>query len=110
VPTGGGGYFRFFPYKLSEWMIRRVNRVDGQPAIFYFHPWEIDPAQPRVPGVGFQTRFRHYVNLHRTEAPLAQLLRDFRWERVDVAFGPALNHPAVPSAGAPSVPTAALAA
>jgi hypothetical protein len=72
-------------------MIRRVNRVDGQPAIFYFHPWEIDPAQPRVPGVGFKTRFRHYVNLHRTEARLAQLLRDFRWERVDVAFSGALG-------------------
>jgi polysaccharide deacetylase family protein (PEP-CTERM system associated) len=110
VPTGGGGYFRFFPYRLSEWMIRRVNRVDGQPAIFYFHPWEIDPGQPRVPGVGFKTRFRHYVNLHRTEARLAQLLRDFRWERVDVAFGAALGQPAVPSAGAALLPAGALAA
>lgn len=110
VPTGGGGYFRFFPYRLSEWMIRRVNRVDGQPAIFYFHPWEIDPSQPRVPGVGFKSRFRHYVNLHRTEARLAQLLRDFRWERVDVAFASALGQPAASSAGAPVVAAAALAA
>ena len=110
VPTGGGGYFRFFPYRLSEWMIRRVNRVDGQPAIFYFHPWEIDPSQPRVPGVGFKTRFRHYVNLHRTEARLAQLLRNFRWERVDVAFAVALRQPVAPSAGSAAVSAAALAA
>jgi hypothetical protein len=63
-----------------------------------------------VPGVGFKTRFRHYVNLHRTEARLAQLLRDFRWERVDVAFASALGQPAVPVAGAAPLPTAALAA
>ncbi|MCU0949541.1 MAG: DUF3473 domain-containing protein [Burkholderiaceae bacterium] len=98
VPTGGGGYFRFFPYDISAWMIRRVNRIDRQPAIFYFHPWEIDPEQPRVPGVGFKTRFRHYVNLHRTEARLAQLLRDFRWTRVDAAFADALGLAAAPTA------------
>lgn len=110
VPTGGGGYFRFFPYRLSEWMIRRVNRVDGQPAIFYFHPWEIDPSQPRVPGVGFKSRFRHYVNLHRTEARLAQLLRDFRWDRVDVAFGAALGLAEGQAAEAAPAPVTALAA
>jgi polysaccharide deacetylase family protein (PEP-CTERM system associated) len=107
LPAGGGGYFRLAPYRLSEWMIRRVNRVDGQPAIFYFHPWEIDPEQPRVPGVGLKTRFRHYVNLRRTENRLAQLLRDFRWERVDVAFAGALGlQPAV----AGTAPAQALAA
>jgi polysaccharide deacetylase family protein (PEP-CTERM system associated) len=110
VPTGGGGYFRFFPYRLSEWMIRRVNRVDGQPAIFYFHPWEIYPDQPRVPGVGLKTRFRHYVNLRRTEERLAQLLRDFRWERVDVAFASALGLPAASAASTAPLPTAAVAA
>ncbi len=104
VPTGGGGYFRFFPYKLSEWMIRRVNRLDGQPAIFYFHPWEIDPAQPRVPGAGLKTRFRHYVNLSRTEGRLAQLLRDFRWDRVDVAFAVALGSPGALSTAAVTAP------
>jgi hypothetical protein len=54
--------------------------------MFYFHPWEIDPEQPRIPGVGAKTRFRHYVNLHRTAPRLKQLLRDFRWSRVDRVF------------------------
>jgi polysaccharide deacetylase family protein (PEP-CTERM system associated) len=87
LPAGGGGYFRFFPYPVSQWAIRRVNRVDGRPAIFYFHPWEIDPDQPRISGVSLKTRFRHYVNLHRTEARLTALLSDFHWDRVDRTFG-----------------------
>jgi polysaccharide deacetylase family protein (PEP-CTERM system associated) len=87
LPAAGGGYFRFLPYPVSQWAIRRVNRVDGRPAIFYFHPWEIDPDQPRVAGVSLKTRFRHYVNLHRTEARLSLLLADFHWDRVDRAFG-----------------------
>jgi len=86
LPAGGGGYFRLAPYRVSRWAIRRVNRVDGRPAIFYFHPWEIDPEQPRVAGVGLKTRFRHYLNLHRTEARLKRLLGDFRWDRIDRAF------------------------
>jgi polysaccharide deacetylase family protein (PEP-CTERM system associated) len=86
LPAGGGGYFRLAPYAVSRWAIQRVHRVDRRPAIFYFHPWEIDPDQPRVAGVGVKTRFRHYLNLHRTEARLAQLLSDFRWDRVDRVF------------------------
>jgi polysaccharide deacetylase family protein (PEP-CTERM system associated) len=82
-PAGGGGYFRLLPYKMSRWLVRRVNEVDGQPAIFYFHPWEIDAAQPRVPGIDLKTRFRHYVNLGRTEQRLRCLLADFRWGRLD---------------------------
>jgi polysaccharide deacetylase family protein (PEP-CTERM system associated) len=82
-PAGGGGYFRLMPYVMSRWLLRRVNRVDRQPAIFYFHPWEIDAAQPRVPGIDAKTRFRHYLNLHRTERRLRQLLFDFEWGRVD---------------------------
>ena len=82
-PAGGGGYFRLLPYTMSRWLLRRVNQVDQQPAIFYFHPWEIDPDQPRVPGIDAKTRFRHYVNLHRTERRLRQLLFDFDWGRVD---------------------------
>ena len=82
-PAGGGGYFRLMPYTMSRWLLRRVNHVDHQPAIFYFHPWEIDPDQPRVPGIDARTRFRHYVNLHRTERRLRQLLFDFDWGRVD---------------------------
>ena len=87
LPAGGGGYFRLLPYRLSRWALQRVNEVDARPAIFYLHPWEIDPAQPRVPGAGLKTRFRHYVNLHKTESRLGRLLRDFRWGRVDEVFG-----------------------
>lgn len=87
LPAGGGGYFRLAPYPLSRWALRRVNAIDQQPAIFYFHPWEIDPQQPRVSGTSLKTRFRHYVNLHKTEARLARLLHDFRWGRVDEVFG-----------------------
>ncbi|HEY1288904.1 MAG TPA: XrtA system polysaccharide deacetylase [Burkholderiales bacterium] len=86
LPAGGGGYFRLLPYVVSRALIRRVNRVDQRPAIFYFHPWEIDPAQPRVPGTSARTRFRHYVNLRRTESRLGRLLRDFRWRRMDEVF------------------------
>jgi len=85
-PAGGGGYFRLAPYALSRWAINRVNRVDRRPAIFYFHPWEIDPQQPRVNGVGLKTRFRHYINLNKTELRLQQLLSDFRWDRIDRIF------------------------
>ena len=87
LPAGGGGYFRLAPYGLSRWALRRVNTVDRRPAIFYFHPWEIDPEQPRVPGTSLKTRFRHYVNLDKTESRLGRLLRDFRWGRVDEVFG-----------------------
>jgi polysaccharide deacetylase family protein (PEP-CTERM system associated) len=88
-PAGGGGFFRLMPYAMSRWLLQRVNRHDHAPAIFYFHPWEIDSAQPRVPGIDARTRFRHYVNLSRTEARLRQLLRDFAWSRVDSVFLPA---------------------
>lgn len=85
-PAGGGGYFRLLPYAVSRWQIARVNREDGRPAIFYFHPWEIDPEQPRVREASAKTRFRHYVNLERTEARLNRLLRDFAWRRADEVF------------------------
>lgn len=86
LPAGGGGYFRLLPYRLSRALIRRVNELDRRPSVFYFHPWEIDAAQPRVPGTSLKTRFRHYVNLDRTEARLRRLLRDFRWRRMDEVF------------------------
>ncbi len=81
-PAGGGGYFRLMPYSVSRWLIRRVNAED-QAAVFYFHPWEIDPDQPRIDGVDAKTRFRHYVNLHRTASRLDKLLADFEWDRMD---------------------------
>jgi polysaccharide deacetylase family protein (PEP-CTERM system associated) len=82
-PAGGGGYFRLMPYAVSRWLIQRVNADDRRAAIFYFHPWEIDPEQPRVQGANARTRFRHYVNLQRTSTRLQMLLRDFRWSRMD---------------------------
>lgn len=86
LPIGGGGYFRLLPYPLSRWCMRQVNRRDGQACIFYFHPWEIDPDQPRVPGITLKTRFRHYLNLGRMETRLRSLLKDFRWDRMDRIF------------------------
>ena len=90
-PASGGGYFRLMPYGLSRWMIERINRVDNMPAVFYFHPWEVDIEQPRIAGISAKTRFRHYVNLERTEDRLARLLQDFSWGRMDEVFLPALQ-------------------
>lgn len=80
-PVAGGGYFRLFPYILFKKGIKRINNLEKQPAIFYFHPWEIDPEQP-VQDVGWKTRIRHYTNLHKTEDRLKRLLSDFKWGRV----------------------------
>jgi polysaccharide deacetylase family protein (PEP-CTERM system associated) len=97
LPSSGGGYFRLLPYALSRWMLRQVNQREAQPAVFYCHPWEIDAEQPRVPGVDWKTRFRHYVNLDRTEARLQRLLQDFRWDRMDRVFlGPARHRRPAP--------------
>jgi polysaccharide deacetylase family protein (PEP-CTERM system associated) len=81
--AGGGGFFRLFPYRLSRWAIRRVNGRDQRPAIFYFHPWEIDPDQPRVAEAPLKSRLRHYSNLARMAPKLRKLLRDFEWGRTD---------------------------
>lgn len=86
LPSSGGGYFRLLPYALSRWLIEQVNRRDQQSAVFYFHPWEIDAEQPRIAGIDAKTRFRHYVNIARTEARIGQLLQDFAWGRMDEIF------------------------
>jgi len=86
LPAGGGGYFRLLPYALSRWMMEKVNREDGEPALFYFHPWEVDPGQPRPEGLGAKARFRHYINIDRMERRLEQLARDFKWDRMDRIF------------------------
>jgi polysaccharide deacetylase family protein (PEP-CTERM system associated) len=86
MPCGGGGYFRLFPYAWTRWALHRVRHSDGQATVFYFHPWEIDPAQPRIAGIDARSRFRHYVNLGRFEAKLTRLLRDFRWAPVKEVF------------------------
>jgi len=86
LPSSGGGYFRLLPYPVSRWLLRKVNREDREAAVFYFHPWEIDPGQPRVAGIDARTRFRHYVNIPRMQGRLQQLLGDFRWGRMDDIF------------------------
>ena len=85
-PAGGGGFFRLYPYSLSRWNIQQVNNRDKQVAIFYFHPWEIDPEQPRQEGISLKSRFRHYLNLDKTENRLKRLLNDFQWQRMDSLF------------------------
>ncbi len=85
-PCGGGGYFRLLPYAYFRWSIGRVNRVDRAPSVFYFHPWEIDPDQPRPSGLSYRTRIRHYTNLDRMEGRLKRLLEDFSWNRMDTLF------------------------
>ena len=88
LPAAGGGWFRLLPYEVSRWMLRRVNAQEQAPCMFYFHPWEVDHAQPRPAGLSAKTRFRHYVNLHRMPGRLKKLLADFEWDRVDRVFLP----------------------
>jgi polysaccharide deacetylase family protein (PEP-CTERM system associated) len=86
-PCGGGGYFRLLPYAMFRWMLRRVNEQDGQPGLFYFHPWEVDAAQPRIKNAPLKSRFRHYLNLDSMTRRLDRLLTDFSWGRMDEVFG-----------------------
>ncbi len=83
LAAGGGGWFRMFPYAFSRWAFEQVNRQDERPGIFYFHPWEIDPGQPRVAHAPLKSRLRHYTNLSVMEAKMDRILRAFRWGRVD---------------------------
>lgn len=84
VAAGGGGFFRVLPYAFSRWAIRQVNRVERRPAVFYFHPWEIDPEQPRVPNAPMRSRLRHYTNLDKMAGKLAGLVHEFAWGRMDM--------------------------
>jgi len=86
LPCGGGGFFRFYPYALSKWAFNRVNNQENESAIFYFHPWEIDPEQPRQPGLSLKTRTRHYLNLNRMENRIKRLLTDFNWDTMANVF------------------------
>lgn len=83
LAAGGGGFFRVLPYAFSRWAIRQVNTQDRRPAVFYFHPWEIDPAQPRVAGAPLRSKLRHYTNLDVMAEKLEQLIREFAWGRMD---------------------------
>jgi polysaccharide deacetylase family protein (PEP-CTERM system associated) len=78
LPVGGGGYFRLLPYAWTRWGMSRVNNKEGRATVFYLHPWEIDPDQPRLNG-SLLSRYRHYTNLSRTEKRLKRLLSDFRF-------------------------------
>ena len=84
LAAGGGGFFRVIPYAFTRWAIRQVNGREGRPAIFYFHPWEIDPGQPRVAGAPLKSRLRHYANLEKMAGKLRQLVHQFAWGRMDL--------------------------
>ena len=86
LPCGGGGFFRLYPYGLSKAAYRYINTVEKQSGIFYFHPWEIDPEQPKQQGISFKTRFRHYLNLNDMENRLQKLLQDFSWNTMEAVF------------------------
>jgi len=83
MAAGGGGFFRLLPYAFSRWAMERVNRRDERPVVFYFHPWEIDPGQPRVAHAPIRSRLRHYTHLDRMEPKLRRMLKDFAWGRMD---------------------------
>jgi len=94
LPIGGGGYFRLYPYAFSRWAINKVNTDENKSTLFYFHPWEIDPDQPRQQA-SLKSRFRHYLNLSRMENRLHCLLKDFNWGRMDdIYLSQALDAPA----------------
>ena len=86
LPCSGGGYFRLLPYRMFRAGLRRFNARDRASGMFYTHPWEIDPDQPRVSAAPAIARFRHYVGVGRTADRVACLLRDFAWDRVDRVF------------------------
>lgn len=86
LPVAGGGYFRLLPYWLSKRLINRYLQSNSSPYMFYFHPWEIDPDQPRVEGASVKSKFRHYVNLGRMEGKLIALLQDYKWNTVKQVF------------------------
>ncbi|HEX3754281.1 MAG TPA: XrtA system polysaccharide deacetylase [Rhizomicrobium sp.] len=86
LPCGGGGYFRLLPYWWSAFQLRRVAQREEGPCMFYFHPWEIDPRQPRIPGASLKTRIRHYTNLGVMQPRLKKILGAFSWSRVDAVY------------------------
>ncbi len=90
VPCAGGGYFRLMPYPLYRMLLRRYHRAEHAAGVFYFHPWEVDPGQPRMQKAGRMAQFRHYVNIPAMQSRLERLLQDFTWDRMDRVFAPAL--------------------
>lgn len=98
LPCSGGGYFRLLPYAVFRRGLQRLHRTERRSGIFYTHPWEIDARQPRIRGARAGARFRHYVNLSRTEQRLERLLHDFAWDRMDHVFADLLHMPAAMAA------------
>lgn len=92
VAAGGGGFFRVLPYGFSRWAIRQVNRREERPAVFYFHPWEIDARQPRVKGAPIRSKLRHYTNLDKMAGKLRDLVHEFRWGRMDALARHEVRH------------------
>lgn len=82
LPIAGGGYFRLLPYSVTRWGLKRINQKEQQPFVFYLHPWEFDPQQPRMAGASAKSRFRHYLNLGKTEERFRRLLDDFKFGRI----------------------------
>lgn len=82
LPIAGGGYFRLLPYGVTRWGLNRINRDERQPFVFYLHPWEFDPRQPRMEGASMKSRFRHYLNLDKTEKRFSRLLADFDFQPI----------------------------
>jgi polysaccharide deacetylase family protein (PEP-CTERM system associated) len=87
VPISGGGYFRLYPYALTRWALNRFSQSESQPYIFYLHPWEVDPDQPRMEGLTAKSRFRHYLNLGRVEGRLDRMMDDFEWSSMKACYG-----------------------
>jgi len=85
-PVAGGGYFRLMPYWLSKGLINRYLEKNQHPYMFYFHPWEIDPNQPRINNASLKSKFRHYTNLNKMEGKVSSLLQDFNWHSVKHVF------------------------
>ena len=88
LPIAGGGYFRLLPYAATHWGLKRINQREQQPFVFYLHPWEFDPEQPRMSGASAKSQFRHYLNLKQTEKRFRRLLDDFEFMPIaDGLFG-----------------------
>lgn len=87
IPAAGGGYFRQYPYFVSRWLFEIASLNQTKPQIFYLHPWEIDPDQPRVPNASWFSNFRHYTNLHRCLPRLEKMLADFKFGTISESLG-----------------------
>jgi polysaccharide deacetylase family protein (PEP-CTERM system associated) len=91
LPVSGGGYFRLFPYSLVKKELKKINQAEGKPFVFYVHPWELDPQQPRIRNAGIKSRFRHYINLDKTEDRLKDLIKTFQFAPLKKVLGENLS-------------------